>query len=73
MGPKFHCQQVKSGALKRERRKGNTRDMRETRARGRLQRRCCLPVKCNRTQILVIIELNSVVSGVVTCKHKCQL
>ena len=27
---------------------------------------CLLPAKCRRMQILVIIELNSVVSGVVT-------
>ena len=29
-----------------------------------------LPAKCNRTQILVMIELNAVVSGVVTYKKK---
>ena len=29
-----------------------------------------LPAKCKRIQILVIIEVNSVVSGVVTCKSK---
>ena len=29
-----------------------------------------LPAKCNRTQILVMIELNADVSGVVTCKKK---
>lgn len=51
-----------------------TRETRVQRARvvGGLQYSCCLPAKCNKTQILVIIELNFVASGVVTCKQKYQ-